>query len=251
MKWLPLLVVSLSLIAAGCASSRRSETTPTTAPITSADLTALGDSVPYGTACECTPYPQLTGADITHAVAHPVDVANDSQPGYVTADVVNQLQHDPGVIGHVEKSEAVLVEIGANDVAYSNSCGTDVACYDEKIPEVHSNLDTIVFRIHELAHGHPVTIVLLDYWSVWLGGQYAEEQGPAYVDAADAVTTQVNDTIRSVAHATNSTYVDLRAAFRGPDAAWDETHLLAPDGDHPNAEGHKRIAEAIAQVVAG
>ena len=43
--------------------------------------------------------------------------------------------------------------------------------------------------------------------------------------------------------------VDLRTAFRGPDDAWDETHLLAPDGDHPNAAGHQRIAEAVVQDV--
>jgi len=91
--------------------------------------------------------------------------------------------------------------------------------------------------------------VLLDYWSVWLGGQYATAQGPTYVDAASAVTASVNDTVNTTARATNSLYVDLRTAFRGPDDAWDETHLLAPDGEHPNAAGHARIAEAVAQAV--
>ena len=91
-------------------------------------------------------------------------------------------------------------------------------------------------------------MVLLDYWSVWLGGEYATAQGQAYVDAATAVTTSVNDTIHAVARATGSSYVDLRTAFRGPDDAWDETHLLAPDGEHPNAAGHERIAEAVAQA---
>jgi lysophospholipase L1-like esterase len=39
--------------------------------------------------------------------------------------------------------------------------------------------------------------------------------------------------------------VDLRAAFKGPDYAYDETHYLSDDGDHPNAAGHAQIAKAV------
>ena len=85
-------------------------------------------------------------------------------------------------------------------------------------------------------------VVLLDYWSVWLGGQYAAAQGDAYVTAAATVTDQVNTAIKTTALATNSAYVDLRTAFKGPDHTYDETHYLAPDGDHPNAAGHRQIA---------
>jgi lysophospholipase L1-like esterase len=210
-------------------------------------LSALGDSVPYGTACECDPYPQLSGADIERVASHAVNVANDAAPGATTGEVVDQLQQDSGVRTDVEQSDVVLVEVGANDVAHSSKCGNNAACYDATIPQIESNLQTIVRDIHDLKKGEAV--VLLDYWSVWLGGKYAQEQGPEYVAAADTVTANVNETIRKVAHGTGSIYVDLRTAFRGPDDSWDETHLLAPDGDHPNAEGHKRIAEAIAQTV--
>ena len=213
-------------------------------------MTALGDSVPYGTACDCEPYPQLSASDVERVAGHLVEVSNDAKPGYTSTDVVHQLQHDAGVVAHIEASQAIMVEVGANDVAYSSSCGTNASCYDAKLPQVEANLDAVVRRVHELTHGRKIAIVLLDYWSVWLGGQYAEAQGPAYVDAANTVTASVNDLIRSTAHSTGSIYVDLRAAFRGPDETWDETHLLAPDGDHPNAAGHERIAQAIADTVA-
>jgi lysophospholipase L1-like esterase len=63
------------------------------------------------------------------------------------------------------------------------------------------------------------------------------------------VTAQVNALIERTAVATASEYVDLATAFKGPDHSYDETHYLAPDGDHPNAAGHQRIADAVVTVV--
>jgi acyl-CoA thioesterase-1 len=92
-------------------------------------------------------------------------------------------------------------------------------------------------------------VILLDYWSVWLGGRYAAAEGPAYVDAATTVTDQMNDVIKDTAADTSSAYVNLRAAFKGPDYAYDETRYLASDGDHPNAAGQRQIAAAVVGVI--
>jgi len=43
-----------------------------------------------------------------------------------------------------------------------------------------------------------------------------------YLDAAATVTDDVN----TVAAETGSAYIDLRAAFKGPDNSYDETHYL-------------------------
>jgi hypothetical protein len=48
---------------------------------------------------------------------------------------------------------------------------------------------------------------------------------------------EVNAVIKSTAAKTGSAYVDLRAAFKSPNYAYDETHYLSNDGDHPNAAG--------------
>ncbi len=210
---------------------------------------ALGDSVPRGSRCRCTPYPELTGDDLAAPPQRTVTVVNDAVGGYTTSDVLAQLQSDSVVIDQVRTSDIVEIEIGANDVAYSGSCGTTVGCYQPTIPVVHQNLSAIVARVHELTAGHQVLVVLLDYWSVWLGGQYAAAKGDAYVTAAAEVTGQVNAVIKSTASATNSAYVDLRAAFKGPDYTYDETHYLASGGDHPNAAGHGQIAAATVAVI--
>ena len=250
------MILCLAFVLCACSSTSHGSATVTTAPAPGAAvaaptsaIVALGDSVPYGTACGCTPYPNLSASDASLVVGHSVDVTNDSRPGYRSTDVLEQVQHDPDVIAHVEHADAVMVEVGANDIAYSPACGTNLACYDSKLPSVINNIEAIVSRIREVATRPHVPVVLLDYWSVWLGGTYAEAKGPAYVEAADSLTHSFNDAIQSLARTSGSLYVDLRTAFRGPDDTWDETHLLASDGDHPNAAGHRRIAEAVTHAV--
>jgi lysophospholipase L1-like esterase len=180
-----------------------------------------------------------------------VTATNDSVAGATTTSVLKQLTSDRDVIRHVRNADIVEIEIGANDAAYSKSCGTTVDCYAARSPAIEKNLQRIVARARTLASTprHKVLVVLLDYWSVWLGGKYAAAKGEAYVDAAAAVTDQVNDVIRSIATKTSSAYVDLRTAFKGPSYSYDETQYLSNDGDHPNAAGHKKIATATEAVI--
>ena len=205
--------------------------------------------MPYGSNCKCTPYPPLTASGLTAKTGQTVTAANDAVPGYTTSNVLHQLQSDTAVIDHVRRADAVEIEVGANDVAHSQACGTTVDCYAPKVPAIQANLDAIVARVHELTSGHKVLVVLLDYWSVWLGGQYAAAKGDAYVDAAATVTDDVNTAIKATAAKTGSAYVDLRTAFKGPDYAYDETHYLSNDGDHPNAAGHQQIADTTQAVI--
>ena len=211
-------------------------------------VVALGDSVPRGTNCRCSPYPELTAASLTVSAARDVTATNDAVGGFTSADVLKQLRTDPEVISQVTNADIVEIEVGANDVAFGRSCGTADACYQPTIRSTEHNLTEIVARVRELTEGHPVLVILLDYWSVWLGGHYAAAEGPEYVDAAMTVTDQVNDVIKSTAADTGSAYVDLRAAFKGPNYAADETRYLASDGDHPNAAGQQEIATAVVGV---
>jgi lysophospholipase L1-like esterase len=183
------------------------------------------------------------------SIRQAVRSTNDAAAGYTTSNVLQQLRSDSDVIAHVRAADVVEVEIGANDVPYSESCGTSADCYAPRIPTIEKNLAAIVGRVRELTTGHRAVVVLLDYWSVWLGGQYAADRGDAYVKAAATVTDEVDTVIKSTAAESGSAYVDLRAAFKGPDYAYDETHYLSSDGDHPNAAGHEQIAMATDAVI--
>src|SRR5262249_25102990 len=113
------------------------------------------------------------------------------------------------------------------------------------------NIEAIVARVRELTSPREVPVLLLDYWNVWLDGRVGRAQGADYVTTSTRLSDELGDAIEAVAHATGSTYVDLRTAFLGADRDQDATALLADDGDHPNADGHTRIAQAIAQAVGG
>jgi len=230
-------LAALACFVTACSASRRWS------------IVALGDSVPRGTNCDCTPYPPLTADDLAARTGRSVTVANDAVAGATSAGVLGQLNSENAVINRVRGADAIEIEVGANDVGYSKSCGTVVDCYASRLRVLEKNLAAIVARTRKLRSGHKVVVVLLDYWSVWLGGRYAAARGPAYVSAAEEMTDRVDAIIKATAAESGSYYVDLRAAFKGPDYAYDETRFMSGDGDHPNAAGHEQIAKAVEAVV--
>jgi lysophospholipase L1-like esterase len=244
------VLLAAGCFAAGCAWTARGSTAVAAASTAKTfSIVALGDSVPRGTSCHCTPYPPLTASGLSKTTGDKVTATNDSVAGYTTKNVLDQLDNNQDVINHVKKADVVEIEIGANDVAYNSTCGTAVDCYAPKVPTMKANLLSIVRRTQSLVSGHKHVLVLLDYWSVWLGGKYAANKGQHYVAAAEEMTDRVDSAIQSTASRTGSAYVDLRAAFKGPSYSYDETRYLSSDGDHPNAAGHRKIADATEAVI--
>lgn len=206
--------------------------------------TALGDSVPSGSVCGCTPFPVRVGGLIQSLTGHRQVVHDDAVGGLTSSGVLTQLWRSTSVRAHLAASDVVVVMVGANDVGYSWGCRTTVSCYAGAVRRAGVQLDRTLDQVAALRAGRPTAVVVVGYWNVWKDGAVARRLGPAYVAASVALTRQVNAVLASVARADHALYVDTWGPFRGTTGR-DDTSLLAWDGDHPNGLGHGRIASAV------
>lgn len=217
-------------------------------------VVALGDSVPAGSACSCTPFPQAYGALLARRTGAPVTVTNEAVGGLDTAGVLAQLEQ-PLVASDVRRADVVLVTIGANDFSgrhddvVEDKCTADgdVGCVREELQTMRVRLDAILARIQALRSGRPTTLLVTGYWNVFEDKEVAEREfGADGLQASLDLTREVNAAIRAVSTTAGAHYVDLFAPFH-LDAPGDDT-LLAEDGDHPDAAGHRLIAETLLEA---
>ena len=222
------------------------------APPPSRSIVHFGDSVPSGWACRCTPYPGLHASLAARRTGGHVVATNLSRPGDTSVDTRRQVESAASVAA-IRRSDAVVFMIGANDFGASFGRvwhGADPdRTYAPVAARVQANLTATIARVRAL-HRTPVRVVVLGYWNVMKDGKVARAAyGPAGVRAANQATAYANRAIRLAARARGATYLSTYAVFKGVDGKTDPTSLLAADGDHPNARGHQRIAQALARVL--
>src|SRR5215471_11612615 len=124
-------VIALCCVATACSTSASAPAHPR-----GKSIVALGDSVPRGTNCDCRPYPPLSADKLTASSGQTVTATNDSVAGATTSDVLEQLTSDRDVTDQVSAADVVEIEVGANDVAHTSRCGSDVSCYTPRIPAI-------------------------------------------------------------------------------------------------------------------
>ena len=213
-------------------------------------VVAFGDSVPSGYACDCRPFPEIYGSLLSAATGRPVRVANRAINGLTTSGLLSQLRSND-VQDAVRRSDVVLVTIGANDFGdrhdqvVENRCGRrGTECVRDDLMSMRAHLTSVLARIESLRHGSPTTVLVTGYWNVFQDGDVAlAAYGESGLRASLRLTRRANAEIRSVASDAGARYVDIYHPFES--AGRDVTTLLAPDGDHPDAAGHRLIARTL------
>jgi len=211
---------------------------------------ALGDSVPAGSVCTCRPFPQIYGSLLRRRRATSVAVDNLAVGGLDTAGLIRQLGR-ARYADSVRRSNVIVVTIGANDfgdhhrqVVDGRCGGGDTDCVADEVHALRAHLITVLTRIRALRGSGRTTVLVTGYWNVFQDGDVAVQQvGQTGLTASRRLTARANAVIQSVSRAEGTTYVDLFKAFDR--AGRSLTSLLASDGDHPNADGHRLIAHAL------
>ena len=213
-------------------------------------VVVLGDSVPAGTHCSCNPFPIVLGWLMEAKMGRPILVTNHAVSGMTSGEMAEQT-HSARVMTDLRQANVIIVMVGANDTP-QNQLGKahclDVDCFPQAIKGVTSHLVSTVLHLRSLHHVAGQRIIMVTYWNVWQDGMVGRAKGAAFVSASREVTTADNTAIRKAASHRGIPVVSLDIAFRISRGV-DDTDLLAPDGDHPNARGHRAIANAIVQQV--
>ena len=212
-------------------------------------VVGIGDSVMAGTNCGCPGIVEEYATGLAARLDRPVDGTNRAEGGLVTTDVLDDLRDDASLRTSVATADVVLVTIGANDLVpelqlwQDDTCGG--TCYEQPVQQMGVNLDRILTEVHELRAGRPGAVLVTNYWNVFTDGEVARGTGgQAQVDWSARVTEAANQEICAAARRQGDVCVDLVAPFK-QDGTADPTHLLADDGDHPNAAGVHVIVQAL------
>ncbi|HEX3814308.1 MAG TPA: SGNH/GDSL hydrolase family protein [Mycobacteriales bacterium] len=226
-------------------------------PHKSITLVGLGDSVTAASNCDCAGFITDYAGSLGKAADAPVTEFNLGQDGETSGGLRATLEPGRAAVDPVARADVVVITIGANDfngqvsAMRSGKCGgaADLDCTVATLAAMSRNVDAVLDRIRALHDGAPVTVLVTGYWNVFEDGDVARGDYPtAFRTASDLLTRRVNAALHTVCAAKKVRYVDIYTPFKGNDGDADDTRLLASDGDHPDAAGHRVIADALARA---
>jgi lysophospholipase L1-like esterase len=219
-------------------------------------VVGIGDSVTAASHCDCQGFVADYGHLLQQRYDVPVTAVEYGVPGATTTSMLPSLGGHGTVAVELAHADVISVTIGANDLEAARAdyadhrCGgsDDLRCFTPAVAAMKAGLDADLTAITRLTAGagHPVQVLVNDYWNVFEDGQVALRlYGAAFAQDSGAMTREANTAICTAAAAHGAICVDTYAPFKGSEGTKDPTSLLAADGNHPDAAGHAAIARAM------
>ena len=115
-----------------------------------------------------------------------------------------------------------------------------MSCYHDALLTMRKNVLAALAMLRD-RHSDG-EILVTGYWNVFLDGRVGASRGEAYVRDSAALTAQVNSALKEAATRSSATFVDLYTPFHNSP---DESSLLASDGDHLSAAGHRLVTRTL------
>jgi lysophospholipase L1-like esterase len=227
---------------------------------------ALGDSLAFGVGASnpaAEGYVALTGQSLLlndRWSERGLEVVNLSEPGATSTDLVEadgQLEHAVTEITERldnedanDQVEIISVDIGGNDLLALAE--PDSPCFDDPagspcrvrinatLSDLQQNLTHILTRLRQAAP--QAEIYVIDLYNPYSG------TGESLEVIADIGVQMINGVLAAVAsdEALGVRFVSVYELFEGRGEEW-----VAPDGIHPNNDGHRVISEALTAAIEG
>ena len=211
-------------------------------------VVGIGDSVTAGNACNCTDFVRLYARALTSR-GTPATATNLGVGGLTSPQLLDAVRRPGPLRDGVARADTLMVTIGANDLYPAlqrwSDGGCPSSCWGPQVARVGTTVSQLVTLARQLRGDPHERVLVTGYWNVFDDGdEAAAARGTAYLAWSDGLSRGLNAALCDAARRSGATCVDLYTPFKG-DGSRNPTPLLAPDGDHPNAAGHRLIAGAL------
>jgi lysophospholipase L1-like esterase len=208
---------------------------------------AVGDSIAASKLCQCARYPDYYSQLAAKGLGQPVRAQNMAVNGATSADLLYRLTNMPEYQTAIRGADLITITIGLNDVG-SCTPGTERACYKAAIAGLKTNLEAILTQIDGLQGSHPHVLRETGYYNFFIGRTGAAQPDSSFLTFYAKQLASLSATICAAVAAHHGLCIELLTAFNGPAGDHDAGSLLADDHLHPSTEGHKLIAQTIADA---
>jgi lysophospholipase L1-like esterase len=208
----------------------------------------LGDSALTNQGCACSDFLDVYALLAGRRIGTDIRARNEAESGTTSKDLLTHLQ-SRRVRQEVGKADVVVVFTGANDFYDAfMKVGGGGSAQQEYGPIAESVRGNVTAAIEAVRHRNPqARIVVCGYWNDFKSGSVAmHEYTPDQRRAADTATDYTNRALYSAASRADVRYVSTRKLF---ERRRDVTPLLAADGDHLSAAGHRLVAKALVDLL--